>query len=334
MARLPPSDAAREQAKSDVEIDDVARCAAAGEISEYAAVVEGEERTTWFVWLLVCCCTISGLLFGYDTGVISGALVTINGDLGPPELSNGQKEFITSATTLGALLGGLAAGAISDWTGRRPVLGIADVLFMGGAVGQAVSHTVWSMIGCRFLIGIGVGLASCVAPLYIQELSPTRLRGSMVVLNVVMITLGQVIAYGIDAGFANVSAGWRWMVGLGSVPAASQLALLVYLPESPRVLVRRGDMEAARKVLSRVYALASSEQVDLKLRVLHATVKQSIEIANSTTFWQRFGSVFSNPINRRALVIACGMQAFQQLCGFNTLMYFFFFFFFFFFFSF
>ncbi|KAI6096148.1 general substrate transporter [Pisolithus sp. B1] len=322
MARLPPSDAAREQAKSDVEIDDdVARCAAAGEISEYAAVVEGEESTTWFVWLLVCCCTISGLLFGYDTGVISGALVTINGDLGPSELSNGQKEFITSATTLGALLGGLAAGAISDWTGRRPVLGIADVLFMGGAMGQAVSHTVWSMIGCRFLIGIGVGLASCVAPLYIQELSPTRLRGSMVVLNVVMITLGQVIAYGIDAGFANVSAGWRWMVGLGSVPAASQLALLVYLPESPRVLVRRGDMEAARKVLSRVYAFASSEQVDLKLKVLHATVKQSIEIANSTTFWQRFGSVFSNPINRRALVIACGMQAFQQLCGFNTLMY-------------
>lgn len=310
-----------EEAKSNVEIDDVTRCAAAGEISEFAAVVEGEERTTWFVWLLVCCCTISGLLFGYDTGVISGALVTINGDLGPSELSNGQKEFITSATTLGALLGGLAAGAISDWTGRRPVLGIADVLFMGGAMGQAVSHTVWNMIGCRFLIGIGVGLASCVAPLYIQEISPTRLRGSMVVLNVVMITLGQVIAYGIDAGFANVSAGWRWMVGLGSVPAALQLALLVHLPESPRVLVRRGNMEAARKVLSRVYALASSEQVDLKLKVLHATVKQSIEIANSTTFWQRLGSLFSNPINRRALVIACGMQAFQQLCGFNTLMY-------------
>lgn len=327
MARLPPSNvenvvpAGDEEAKSNVEIDDVTRCAAAGEISEFAAVVEGEERTTWFVWLLVCCCTISGLLFGYDTGVISGALVTINGDLGPSELSNGQKEFITSATTLGALLGGLAAGAISDWTGRRPVLGIADVLFMGGAMGQAVSHTVWNMIGCRFLIGIGVGLASCVAPLYIQEISPTRLRGSMVVLNVVMITLGQVIAYGIDAGFANVSAGWRWMVGLGSVPAALQLALLVHLPESPRVLVRRGNMEAARKVLSRVYALASSEQVDLKLKVLHATVKQSVETANSTTFWQRLGSLFSNPINRRALVIACGMQAFQQLCGFNTLMY-------------
>ncbi|KAL4066247.1 general substrate transporter [Scleroderma yunnanense] len=305
--------------KADTYLD-VAQCVA-GEISEFAVIAEGEEHTTWFIWLLVCCCTISGLLFGYDTGVISGALVTIDGDLSPAQLSNGQKEFITSATTLGALLGGLVAGAMSDWTGRRPVLGIADIIFIGGAIGQAVSHTVWSMIGCRFLIGIGVGLASCIAPLYIQELSPTRLRGRMVVLNVVMITLGQVIAYGIDAGFANINEGWRWMVGLGCAPATLQLALLAYLPESPRVLVRRGNMEAARKVLSRVYALATSAQVDLKLKVLHATVERSIEIANSTTFWERFRTMFSNPVNRRALTIGCGMQAFQQLCGFNTLMY-------------
>ncbi|KAH7883120.1 general substrate transporter [Phlebopus sp. FC_14] len=302
-------------------LDDIAHCAAAGEISEYAVVVEGEERTTWFVWLLVCCCTISGLLFGYDTGVISGALVTINGDLGPAHLSDSQMEFITSATTLGALLGGLAAGAMSDWTGRRPVLGIADVIFIGGALGQAVCHTVWSMIGCRFLIGIGVGLASCIAPLYIQELSPTRLRGSMVVLNVVMITLGQVIAYGIDAGFENVKSGWRWMVGLGTLPAGLQLAVLIFLPESPRILVRRGSLEAAHRVLSRVYTQATSEQVDQKLKVLRAAVQQSIDISNSTTFFERFCSILLVPVNRRALIIACGMQAFQQLCGFNTLMY-------------
>ena len=89
------------------------------------------------------------------------------------------------------------------------------------------------------MIGIGVGLASCIAPLYIQELSPTRLRGRMVVLNVVMITLGQVIAYGIGAGFASVSGGWRWMVGLGVVPAALQLAVLAFLPESRECLISR-----------------------------------------------------------------------------------------------
>jgi SP family myo-inositol transporter-like MFS transporter 13 len=112
------------------------------------------------------------------------------------------------------------------------VLGIADVLFIGGAIGQAVSRNVWDMVGTRFLIGWGVGVASCVAPLYIQELSPTRLRGRMVVVNVVAITLGQVIAYGIAAGFANVPSGWRWMVGLGSVPATVQLVFLFFLPES------------------------------------------------------------------------------------------------------
>ncbi|KAI0634311.1 general substrate transporter [Trametes polyzona] len=303
------------------DVDGITAAVASGEISEALVVAEGEERTTWFVWLLVACASISGLLFGYDTGVISGALVTIGGDLGPAELSSGQKELITSATTLGALLGGLVAGMLSDFLGRRPVLGIADVIFIGGAIGQAVSHTVWAMIGCRFLIGIGVGVAACVAPLYIQELSPTRLRGRMVVVNVVMITGGQVVAYGIDAAFANVHGGWRWMVGLGAVPAAAQAVFLFFLPESPRIMIRRDNVEAARGTMAKIYAHATPEQVDLKVRSLVAAVKQSVEITNSTTLLQRFQLILTDPINRRALIVGCGMQAFQQLCGFNTLMY-------------
>ncbi|KAF8879825.1 general substrate transporter [Infundibulicybe gibba] len=292
-----------------------------GEINEMAVVAEGEERTTWFVWILVSCSTISGLLFGYDTGVISGALVTIGSDLGPAQLSNSQKELITSSTTLGALLGGLVAGVLSDWTGRRPVLGIADIIFIAGAIAQASCHTVWSMIGGRFLIGVGVGLAACIAPLYIQELSPTRLRGRMVVLNVVMITFGQVIAYGIGAGFTHVTGGWRWMVGLGAVPAGLQLIFLLFLPESPRILIRRGNMAGARAIMTKIYAFAQPEEVDLKVKLLHAAVQQSIEITNTTTFIQRCQSMIFDPVNRRALIIGCGMQAFQQLCGFNTLMY-------------
>lgn len=137
-------------------------------------------------------------------------------------------------------------------------------------------------IGGRFLIGIGVGLASCIAPLYIQELSPTRLRGRMVVLNVVMITLGQVVAYGIDAGFENVSGGWRWMVGLGTVPAGVQFVLLFFLPESresifllfhspvvlmgvARILIRRGNMVAAHAIMTKIYAYAKPEEVELKV---------------------------------------------------------------------
>ncbi|KAF8153323.1 general substrate transporter [Crassisporium funariophilum] len=302
-------------------LNDVIRDIDSGEINELAVVAEGEERTTWFVWVLVMCSTISGLLFGYDTGVISGALITIGSDLGPEVLSNGQKELITSATTLGALLGGLVAGVLSDWTGRRPVLGIADIIFIGGALGQAVCHDVWSMIGGRFLIGVGVGLAACIAPLYIQELSPTRQRGRMVVLNVVMITLGQVIAYGIGAGFFHVHGGWRWMVGLGAVPAGIQIVLLFFLPESPRILLRRGDKAGAHAIMTKIYAFAKPEEVDLKVKVLQAAVQRSVEITQTTTFIQRFKSMIFDPVNRRALIVGCGMQAFQQLCGFNTLMY-------------
>ncbi|KAJ4000274.1 general substrate transporter [Lentinula boryana] len=293
-----------------------------GEINEFAVIIEGEEKTTWFVWILVACASISGLLFGYDTGVISGALVTIGEDLTHgKELTDGQKEFITSATTLGALLGGLVAGVISDWSGRKLVLAIADIIFIAGAIVQSVCHDVWTMIGGRFLIGVGVGLASCIAPLYIQELSPTRLRGRLVVLNVVMITLGQVIAYGIDAGFANVNGGWRWMVGLSCIPAGIQFILLYFLPESPRILLRRGNIESVRRIMSRIYAAATPRELEMKVKVLEASVQQSIEISNTTTFLQRVKLLLSKGVNRRALIIGCGMQAFQQLCGFNTLMY-------------
>lgn len=128
----------------DDQIADVIRDQETGEISEAAVLAEGEEKVTWFVWMLVLASSISGLLFGmpflpvvpqiltiaragYDTGVISGALVTIGSDLGPAQLSNTQKELITSATTLGALLGGLAAGIVSDFVGRKPVLAGANV---------------------------------------------------------------------------------------------------------------------------------------------------------------------------------------------------------------
>ena len=140
---------------------------------------------TWFVWGVIFAAAIAGLLFGYDTGVISGTLVVIGSDLGPEVLSNGQKEMITASTTLGALLGGLIAGIGSDivgrkwcvhflvWTGSRErdtdvhalavlslrVLSLANVIFIAGAVGQAVSHTVWGMIGGRFVIGWGVGVS-------------------------------------------------------------------------------------------------------------------------------------------------------------------------------
>ncbi|KAG7096039.1 hypothetical protein E1B28_006720 [Marasmius oreades] len=145
--------------------------------------------------MLVSCSLISGLLFGYDTGVLSGAFVTCGTDLhgGTFELTNGQKEFMTSTTTLGALIGGLVEGVLSDRTGRKPVFDIVDIVFIRGAIAQAVCHDVWSMVclSTRFFFQLAntpidlrpfppwyrYDLASCVSPLYIQELSPTPLWG-------------------------------------------------------------------------------------------------------------------------------------------------------------
>ncbi|CAE6424450.1 unnamed protein product [Rhizoctonia solani] len=303
----------------DDAVAEIMRDQETGEISEAAVRAEGEEKVTRFA--TYCATFIYAWSLGYDTGVISGTLVTIGSDLGPEQLSNTQKELITSATTLGALLGGLAAGMISDFVGRKPVLAAANVVFIGGAIAQAVCHTVAAMIGGRFLIGIGVGLAACMAPLFIAELSPTKLRGRLVTVNVVFITGGQVIAYGIGAAFESSPGGWRWMVGLGAVPAALQLAMLPFMPESPRILVRRGHLEQAQKNMAKIYAHATPEQVSQKVKVLRASVQESIDIQNSTTFLQRFKSILTVPVNRRALIVACGLQGFQQLCGFNTLVY-------------
>ncbi|KZO90836.1 general substrate transporter [Calocera viscosa TUFC12733] len=250
--------------------------------------------------------TAPEVLVGLE-GAISGILLgkTLNG----------------SSTTLGALIGGLVAGVISDCIGRKPVLGIANITFIGGAIGQSLSHTITAMVASSFLVGIGVGLAACIVPLYIGELSPTRLRGRLVTVNFIAITFGQVVAYAIGAGFEKSPGGWRWMVGLGAVPAGVQLGCLIFLPESPRILIRMDHVEQARAVLKSIYAYATENQVDKKLEVLRSSVNESAALSEQDTLWDKLKSMGTVPERRRALIVACGPQAFQQLCGFNTLMY-------------
>lgn len=170
----------------------------------------------------------------------------------------------------------------------------------------------------RLIIGFGVGLASLVVPLYIGELSPTSLRGRLVTLNVVAITGGQVIAYCLNLAFQNVSHGWRFMVGLGAVPPALQLLMLVYLPESPRYLLRHDKLEATVNILRKIYPYATEEQVHLKADVISKSVKENM--GHRATFVETWKRLHLNGPNFRALIVACGLQGIQQLCGFNTLM--------------
>ncbi|CAK7271492.1 hypothetical protein SEPCBS119000_004635 [Sporothrix epigloea] len=306
-----------------------------------------------FVWLLTLSAGLSGLLFGYDTGVISATLVSIGSALSGQELTSLDKSIITSSTALFALVLSPAASILADARGRRRVILAADVLFVIGALIQAASSSVAVMVVGRSVVGAAVGAASFVVPMYIAEAAPAAHRGRLVTVNVLFITLGQVVAYVVGwllAAYADKQTAWRWMVGLGAVPAVLQAVLVLLMPESPRWLVMAGRIAEARTVISRVQGSVGGPAAALAiLKTIETEVRTEAEArrmrqqqrhvptappsSRGTGSWQRVAgwlsidsdtcaALFGERRNRRALVIACLLQGLQQLCGFNSLMYF------------
>lgn len=195
------------------------------------------------------------LTFTDDTGVISAALVSIDTSLSDRELTSFDKSIITSSTALFALIVSPFSSIIADALGRRRVLILADFLFIIGALLQSSAHTVTSMVLGRAVLGAAVGAASFVVPLYLAELAPASHRGRLVTMNVLSITLGQVVAY--VAGWAlsvwgERESAWRYMVGLGALPAVLQLLVVMYMPETPRWLVMVGRSAMAKRVVAQV----------------------------------------------------------------------------------
>ncbi|KJK89292.1 hypothetical protein H633G_06848 [Metarhizium anisopliae BRIP 53284] len=207
-----------------------------------------------FVVALTIAAGISGLLFGYDTGVISATLVSIGTSLSNRELTSMDKSVITSSTSLFALLISPFSSVLADRLGRKRVVLYADILFILGAVLQAICSTVPVMIAGRCIIGAGIGAASFVVPLYIAELAPASHRGRLVTATVLFITLGQMVAYVVGWAFSaygSKETGWRWMVGLGALPAGFQAAIVVFMPETPRWLVKAGKPAQAKTIIQR-----------------------------------------------------------------------------------
>lgn len=264
-----------------------------------------------------------------STGVISSTLVSIKDDLGRP-LSTIDKSLITSCTSLGALVASPIAGILADKVGRRPLILVADLLFIIGAIWQSTTNNVAGMVVGRTVVGFAVGGASFVVPIYISELSPSAFRGKLVTLSVLFITLGQVVSYLIGYGLSMQSGGWRWMVGLGAVPALLQFGLMFTLPESPRWLVKAGNIPEARKILRKVYTAGRDAFVEEVLRAIQIEISDeeaiSDDISNAVTgntaqmlvtrIRNRSVELFHVGENRRALTIACLLQGLQQLCGF------------------
>ncbi len=256
---------------------------------------------------------LGGMLFGFDTGIISGASPLIESDFG---LSVSQTGFITSSVLIGSCVGALSIGALSDRFGRKRLLILSAVLFLIGSGMCATATGFLMMIAARIILGLAVGAASALTPAYLAELAPKEHRGSLSTLFQLMITFGILLAYASNLGFLghNVAGirDWRWMLGSALIPAALLLIGGILLPESPRYLVSKGDERNAFKVLTLIRKDVDQTQVQLELDEIKEVAAQDTKGGVRELF----------RIARPALIAAVGIMLFQQLVGINSVIYF------------
>ena len=253
---------------------------------------------------------LGGLLFGYDTGVISGAILFIKDDFG---LSPFMQGAVVAALLLGAMIGAGLAGPLSDRMGRRRLIIAAAVTFTVGALAAAAAPNPGTLVAARFVLGLAVGSAALVVPLYLSEVAPTRIRGAIASLNQMMIVVGILAAFIVNAILAS-SGDWRLMLGLAAVPSLILLVGMAFMPETPRFLVRTGEEEEAREVLDEVSSDGErpEERPERKIEQI-----REVEDQEAGGGWE----LLRAPWVRPALIVAIGLAVLQQLVGINTIIY-------------
>lgn len=261
---------------------------------------------TRFVYIASGFAAVGGLLFGYDTGVISGALIFIRQSFA---LSVFYQEIVVSVVLVGACAGALGGGRLADRFGRRRMLIATSLIFIAGAVLSALAVSVLSLAIGRAIVGLGIGLASSTVPLYISEVAPARARGWQVSLFQLAVTVGILSAYLVDFEYSK-TADWRWMLGLAALPGAILFLAMLLLPETPRWYAQRTDFAMARSVLVRI---RGAQDVEAELDEIRGTLQQAHEHG-------RLSDVFL-PEVRPALIVGIGLAIFQQITGINTVIY-------------
>jgi sugar porter (SP) family MFS transporter len=249
---------------------------------------------------------LGGFLFGYDTGVIGGALLFMSKDLGLN--TSGMKELTVAILLLGAVTGALIAGWSADRISRRRTKIVSGCVYVIGALGCAFAQTYWQILAGRFWLGLAVGCASFVSPMYIAEMVPPKIRGGVVSFNQLMITSGILVAYIVDWGFAGFSNNWRWMFGVAVVPGAALAVGMYFMPFSPRWLVEKGREDEAREVLGRYRD--SDEDVEDEVREIKDVAESEASIRD----------LLAKGV-RRMLIVGIGLAIFQQIVGINTVIY-------------
>ncbi len=265
-----------------------------------------EAQGTAFVYMAAAFAALGGLLFGYDTGVISGAVIFITKQFA---LSVFPQELVVAVVLAGAAVGALTGGRLADALGRRITLVLTSLIFIAGAIICASAVSLSMLVAGRVIVGVGIGVACSTVPMYISEVSPAHARGWQVSLFQLAITVGILAAYLVDYGYAE-SGAWRWMLGLAAVPGAILGLGMIFLPESPRWLARRGRTERARWVLQRIRGTAD---IDAEIQ----EIRDSLEHSQAQGQW----SDLLAPTVRPALVIGLGLAIFQQITGINTVIY-------------
>jgi sugar porter (SP) family MFS transporter len=247
---------------------------------------------------------LGGLLFGYDTGVVSGALLFVKKDFGG--LSSFQQELVTSLLLVGAAIGALTAGRVADRIGRRPTVMITALVFIVGVLLAALTPTYPVLLIARVVIGLAVGAASAIVPLYIGEIVPPRVRGGLVSLNQLAITTGILVSYLIDYGLSS-SGNWRLMFGLAVIPAAALLAGMSFQRESPHWLIRQGREDEARAVLRELRGAGDIEAEITEVREVSQRQGGTRELLSRNV--------------RPLLYVGVLLAVFQQITGINTVIY-------------
>lgn len=262
------------------------------------------------VLMMAIVAATGGLLFGFDTGVISGAIPFLKQYW---HLQDADVEWITTTVLVGAIIGAIVSGKLSDYLGRKTMIIFNAIIFAIAAVGCTYAPSVTVLIIMRILIGFAIGITSFVVPMYIAEVSPMRRRGALVTLNQLMITIGILLSYVSDYLISNDNnpSSWRNMFAVGFVPAVVLLTGMFFLPETPRWLMSKGKWEKGKKVLENI---EDADRFEQSLREL----EEDTVFAKNTHVTA--GGIMK-PWLRTALIITIGIFFFQQFSGVNTIIY-------------
>jgi major inositol transporter-like SP family MFS transporter len=258
--------------------------------------------------------TLGGLLFGYDTGVISGALLYMRDDL---NLTSFWEGFVVSSLLFGAAFGALIGGRVADRFGRKRSLMVCAVLFLFGALGSATAPSLVPMIFARIVLGLAVGAASATVPLFLAEMAPANRRGRIVTINELMIVTGQMMAFIVNAGLDRWYDGpsvWRWMLAIASVPAVLLFFGMMTLPDSPRWYALKGRFADVRRVLQ-LTRPPQDVEAEYELIVEHAQRDVAEDKGAALRDLRAYAWM------RRILLVGIGLAIVQQATGINTAIY-------------